>query len=844
MSKSGPSTVTAGSTITYTLTVANKGPSTSTQVTLTDTLPTSLSVITESAVAGNPDAFNAAVVSGNTTVTFVSMNNVATGNTDFFTVVAKVLSGDANGSTIPDTAVGSSTNNVSNPNNTFTLTSTVTTSADLSVTKSGPTPATITAGTSVTYTITLTNNGPSDAQGVTVTDVLPTGTTFSTENIPTNNDGFSFGGSTGGTVTFTSSAVTAGSSDIFTIVAKALPSDAVNSTLSNVVSVASTTSDSNPSNNTFTLADTVTTSADLTLVKTGPSPSTVTAGGLVTYMLTLTNGGPSNAANVSVSDILPANVALIAEGQVGGPDVFTPGPGNNVLFTASSVTVGAGPDVFQVIVKPSSSLPLNSTLKDIAQVTSSTTDPNTSNNSSTITDTVTTAADLSVTKTGPATVTAGATVTYNITLTNNGPSDAQTVTLTDTLPGNLMLVSENIASNADNFTNTSSSTVPSFAAATVGAGHIDVFQVVVSSASGLTNGSSVSDTVSVGSTTTDLAPGNNTASIVSNVTTAADLALSVSGPVAPGEGATFTYSVTLTNTGPSDAQAVSLTDTLPPGLTLVSASFSAGATTSGGGHVTDTIPTLLSGASVTGVVVVTATEQGNFTSTFAVTSGTTDPNPNNNTQALTTSVRELPINLTMGSNLTGTEFSTLNNGIVGTFTHDNGLEPANVFVASIDWGDGTTSLGTVVQSGAIYQVLGTHTFSADASYVVTLTIGEEGASVTATAPLSNAEAPPPVDAPGLPLDGLVNEALDELFRQQPNGSEILTAEQGIFLLEQRLGVAFNAMGASPATASNESWYIAWSQFLFLANEVALFGGSLPSAVNLISGIMQAEAAGV
>src|SRR5437879_700701 len=48
--------------------------------------------------------------------------------------------------------------------------------ADLAITKTGP--ATAAAGTDITYTVTVTNNGPSTSSGGTVTDTLPAGTTF------------------------------------------------------------------------------------------------------------------------------------------------------------------------------------------------------------------------------------------------------------------------------------------------------------------------------------------------------------------------------------------------------------------------------------------------------------------------------------------------------------------------------------------------------------------------------------------------------------------------------------------------------------------------------------------
>ena len=58
---------------------------------------------------------------------------------------------------------------------------------------------------------------------------------------------------------------------------------------------------------------------------------------------------------------------------------------------------------------------------------------NTANNTATASTAVSSVADLSVTKTGPDVVTAGANATYTITVRNAGPSNAQSVTLTDSL---------------------------------------------------------------------------------------------------------------------------------------------------------------------------------------------------------------------------------------------------------------------------------------------------------------------------------------------------------------------------------------------------------------------------
>jgi uncharacterized repeat protein (TIGR01451 family) len=88
-----------------------------------------------------------------------------------------------------------------------------------------------------------------------------------------------------------------------------------------------------------------------------------------------------------------------------------------------------------VVVNANVTIPPSATSwSNTATATTDSVDPNTANNSDTVTTTITQSADVSVAKTGDATVVAGNDVTYTITVTNNGPSDASNVVLTDTLP--------------------------------------------------------------------------------------------------------------------------------------------------------------------------------------------------------------------------------------------------------------------------------------------------------------------------------------------------------------------------------------------------------------------------
>lgn len=102
-------------------------------------------------------------------------------------------------------------------------------------------------------------------------------------------------------------------------------------------------------------------------------------------------------------------------------------------------------------------------------------------------------------------------------------------------------------------------------------------------------------------------------------------------PVTPG--GTITYTVTATNNGPAPATGVTVTDTLPASVTLVSASGCTGTTT-----LSCAAGDLAAGASATVQIVVTAPSAGPVSNTAAVTATSTDPVSSNNTATATTAV--------------------------------------------------------------------------------------------------------------------------------------------------------------------------------------------------------------
>jgi uncharacterized repeat protein (TIGR01451 family) len=205
----------------------------------------------------------------------------------------------------------------------------------------------------------------------------------------------------------------------------------------------------------------------------------------------------------------------------------------------------------------------------------------------------------------------------------------------------------------------------------------------------------------------------------------ADLAVTNTGPSTSIEGNSVTYNLTVTNYGPSAATNVVLTDTLDANLNYVSATKSQGTVTHSGSVVTFSFGTVAVGQTVTATITAQATEDGNLTNNASVTSSISDANPSNNTAVATTAVAEDTIVVSAPKTVSGKNQS---NVTVATFTHASGVEPASAFVATINWGDGSTSAGTITLSGSTYTVKGSHTYSQNGSHTVTTTVVESTGS--------------------------------------------------------------------------------------------------------------------
>ena len=624
ITKNGPSATAPDTDVTYTIALTNSGPADAMSVSWTDTLPDSIpsgspmTFVSFNQTSG--PAFNCG--SPGTTVT-CTLQTFPAGSTATFQFVGHVPPG-TNGKTYTNVANQTTSNDPNSENDSSSTTLTVS-SADVGVAKSAPPAAN--AGAQMAYTITLSNGGPDPATNASFTDVLPSRETFVSVVQNTGPAATCF---TGQTVFCSIPLLGNGQSAQFTVTVAISPSTPNGTTLTNTATATSDASDSNPNNNSSSASTTVSATADVSVVKSGPASAN--AGSNVSFPIVVTNNGLADASSVTLADVLPPNTTFVSLIQNSGP-AFNCTTGATVTCSIATLTAGTSAS-FSLTVAVSAGA--TGSISNTANVTSTTTDSNPGNNSSTAPVTITTSADVSITKTAASSVNAGANLTYTITVANNGPSDAQTVTWTDTLPAGTTFVSENQTSGPT-FNCTTGATV-SCSIGTLVSGASAAFKVIAGVNNATPNGTVLSNTANVTSTTTDSNPGNNSSTAPTTVFASADLSVTKSGPTTlTALGFDIVYTIHAANNGPTDAFNVTLTDTLPPNTTFASFAQNSGpafnCTT--GATITCTIATFANGATASFTLTVhdTATAATTVTNTTTISSTTNDPNPANNTSS-------------------------------------------------------------------------------------------------------------------------------------------------------------------------------------------------------------------
>ncbi len=507
-------------------------------------------------------------------------------------------------------------------------------SADLSLTKS-VLPVNPTLGQNVTFTITVTNNGPNAATAIQVTDLLPAGLTWVSDD-----SGGAYDPVLG---PWTIPALAVSASATLNIVATVDTTEEV-CNLAQVTAV--TPLDTNPANDQATVCVMAPRSADLALGMTVSSP-TVLVGGSVIYTITATNNGGDPAYAVDVQETFPAFPLLNPTGFTASQGSYNPGTG---LWNLASLGSGGSATLAITVTAPNTAGPLTN------QGTGSagTSDPNSANNTASATTTVLSPAMVTATKTVAGPFNEGNTVTYTVVISNSAAYDQQDNTgheMTDVLPSTLTLVSASATSGTAVATipmNTvtwdgvvpAGGSVTMTIQATINAGTSNTTisnQATLSydaDGNGVNEASGVSDDPGVAGTT-------NVTSFVVGSPASVSGTKSVAGTFVPGEVATYTIvlhntSAFMQNDNPGDE----LVDVLPAGLTLIDASASSGTvlvtvptntvtwngSIAAGGSVTITIHAAITagaGSTVTNQATINFDGDGNGTNESSV--NTDDP---------------------------------------------------------------------------------------------------------------------------------------------------------------------------------------------------------------------------
>ena len=259
-SSASPNPVTAGNNITFIDTFSNSGPATPLNPAFSTSVPANTTFVSLAVPAGVTCPTLPAVGGTGAISCCAGAGGVCTVGAAFPTgtsvplpFVVKVNPGTASGTVITATSSIAPTLNDVNPANNTASASTIVgspTQSDVAIVKTAA-PEPVDQGTNLTYTLQVSNNGPGVAQGVAVSDPLPTQVTF--VSVSTTQGTCS---QAGGTVTCNIGTMSVGGLAIITINTTAT-TFASSTTASNTATVTSTTSDPNPANNFSSVISTI-----------------------------------------------------------------------------------------------------------------------------------------------------------------------------------------------------------------------------------------------------------------------------------------------------------------------------------------------------------------------------------------------------------------------------------------------------------------------------------------------------------------------------------------------------------------------------------------------------------
>jgi uncharacterized repeat protein (TIGR01451 family) len=642
--KTGPTTFTPGVAFTYQIVVTNKGPSAVTGATVSDTFPAGITSAAWTATYAGSGSSGPASGSGN----IAAAINLANGGTATFVVTATPNSTIAALDTLSNTATVATPAGVPDPNpqdNTSTTTATSSPVTDLAVTKTDGKP-TYVPGAPVTYTIVVTNNGPSFATQASVIDTLDPAI-ISSASWTAVFTGTGSTGDTSGTGSLSQIIdLAAGGTATYTVVAQTLPTATTSLVNTVTVGTSNLSNDPNPANNTATDTNMVVLAPALAVAKSvvDVNGGFVVASDTLRYTIVVSNaaGTPAReaAANVTLADLIPANTTY-AGNLTFSQGTITGSQGSGVGGNLGTIPAGASATVtFDVTVNDP--IPPKTVITNTATASGTGVD---SGLPVSATDSVgiatLPASDLKILKTAPATYVPGSQLTYTIVVSNTGPTASTGAQIADALPAGVTGFSWTAVPAGGATVAAPSGTGAIATTADLPVGGTVTFTVTAQTDPARTTAITNTATVTPTDGNPDPNPNDQTSTATSTPVVTTDLSITKTDGVStytPGQ--SVTYTITVTNAGPSTATAARVQDTLPSIITSASwtAAITAGtaaiAKTSGTGSI-DELVDLGPGATVTYTVtaITSSIATTNLVNTATITGsdGTTDSATDTNT---------------------------------------------------------------------------------------------------------------------------------------------------------------------------------------------------------------------
>ncbi|WP_066972667.1 DUF11 domain-containing protein [Methanobrevibacter filiformis] len=519
-------TVNIGDNVAYTITVTNYGSSNATGVFVTDKLNSNMLSFVGS--SSNRGSYN-----NNTGIW--TIGNLNAGGSAVLTIIATII---GNGTIVNIANVTVDQNNTDINNSTGNSTIDVTNYVNVSVVKVSNTTGTVNIGDNITYTITVTNYGSSNATGVLVTDKL---NSAMLSFVGSSANRGSYNNNTG---IWTIGNLNAGESAVLSIIATIIG----NRTIVNIANVTVDQNNTDTRNGTGNATVNVTNYVNVSVVKVSNTTGMANIGDNITYTITVTNYGSSNATGVLVTDKL--NSAMLS--FVGSSANRGYYDNNTGVWTIGNLNAGESA-VLSIIA----TIIGNGTLVNVANVAVDQNSTGAGNGTSNSTVIVTNYVNVSVVKVSNATgmVNIGDNIVYTITVTNYGSSNATGVLVTDKLNSAMLSF---VGSSADRGSYNSNTGIWTIGG--LGAGETATLNITATIISNGTLLNIANLTMDQNNTNTGNGTSNSTVIVTNYVNVSVVKVSNATGAVNIGDN--ITYTITVTNHGTGNATGVLVTDKL------------------------------------------------------------------------------------------------------------------------------------------------------------------------------------------------------------------------------------------------------------------------------------------